>query len=282
MGGTRRPGRPLLPASLPPMLDGFRRSHRSDESTRANRTMARSLGTSRTSFADICAAGTSHVARPPALPAVPARLACAACAVLVQKSWSLPELRTPPDGGAGGALGRLHPAGGADSAIRAVLPLRAVTARSDQAGDAPPEQSRRARLDARTDQFSFCVALYEGLYGQIPFDRSDTERHVEAVLSGTLTPAPRGSPVPVSLHAHIVRGLAVAPEDRHPSMIALLAALDGARSSAQLAKRRAIAPWVWALARLAPSVVRSISSYCSTSTGALSAWSSVGPTWTRA
>ena len=91
-----------------------------------------------------------------------------------------------------------------------------------------PEQLDGKRTDTRSDQYSFCVALWEGLYGQRPLGAD--ERNVaslrEAVSRGALPPPPSGTRVPAAVHRALVRGLAVAPTDRWPSMTALLRALD--------------------------------------------------------
>ena len=47
-----------------------------------------------------------------------------------------------------------------------------------------PEQFRGRRVDARTDQFAFCVALYEALYGERPFAGATYEDLSRAVSSG--------------------------------------------------------------------------------------------------
>ncbi len=85
-----------------------------------------------------------------------------------------------------------------------------------------PEQLAGRRADARSDQFSFCVALYEGLYGQRPFAGATLEALTRSVSRGVLEPPPPGSRVPGWLRRVVLRGLAVAPEDRWPSMEALL------------------------------------------------------------
>ncbi|MEM9453857.1 MAG: serine/threonine-protein kinase [Myxococcota bacterium] len=74
-----------------------------------------------------------------------------------------------------------------------------------------------ARATARSDQFSFCAALYEAVYGQRPF---------EAVCGGELRPPPRGSSPPSWLFGILRKGLSVAPEDRHPSMEVLLQEIE--------------------------------------------------------
>jgi serine/threonine protein kinase len=89
-----------------------------------------------------------------------------------------------------------------------------------------PEQYLNLQVDARTDQFSFCVALYEGLYGERPF-RGDTVARVrKAVINGEIADAPKDADVPQWLRTILIRGLSVHPGARYPSMDALLAELS--------------------------------------------------------
>ena len=88
-----------------------------------------------------------------------------------------------------------------------------------------PEQYRGLQTDARTDQFSFCVALWEGLYRKRPFTGHNLVALSAAVASGELEPPPREREVPPWVHAALVRGLSPKPDDRWPTMEALLAAL---------------------------------------------------------
>ncbi|MEM7155497.1 MAG: serine/threonine-protein kinase [Myxococcota bacterium] len=86
----------------------------------------------------------------------------------------------------------------------------------------PPEQMSGAPADARSDQFSFCVALYEAVYGQRPYTGDSMMQLMLAMRDGDVEPAPKGSPVPASLRAVLVRGLSAAPSDRWPDMATLL------------------------------------------------------------
>ena len=89
-----------------------------------------------------------------------------------------------------------------------------------------PEQFRGLQADARTDQFSFCVTLYEALYGERPFAGENILGLTAAVLSGTVRDAPAGASVPARVRKIVLRGLKPTPEARWPSMDALLAALE--------------------------------------------------------
>ena len=89
-----------------------------------------------------------------------------------------------------------------------------------------PEQHRGEHIGPHADQFSFCVALYEALYRERPFEGSSMASLAINVLDGHIRNPPRDTKVPAWLRAVVVRGLAVAPEDRHPSMDALLAELQ--------------------------------------------------------
>ncbi|MBN8472232.1 tetratricopeptide repeat protein [Corallococcus exiguus] len=100
-----------------------------------------------------------------------------------------------------------------------------VTSVAGTPGYIAPEVLTGSPADARSDQYAFCVSLYEGLHGQKP---STSE-------AGGLS---NRSNVPRAVHALIVRGLSADPAARHPSMTVLLDALERAafpRTSAKMA-----------------------------------------------
>ncbi len=111
-----------------------------------------------------------------------------------------------------------------------------------------PEQHLGEAVDARADQFSFCVAIYEALYGRPPF-AGDTYAALSAsVLAGELEPPPHGTGVPPRLHAAIERGLRRRRDERHPSMSELIAALEQAMVPPKRRSR-------WRLAGVAAALV---------------------------
>jgi serine/threonine protein kinase/tetratricopeptide (TPR) repeat protein len=113
-----------------------------------------------------------------------------------------------------------------------------------------PEQFARTKVDGRTDQFSFCVALYEALYGERPFTGSDLTALMTAVTLGEVQPAPAGSHVPGWIRKILLQGLQVDPERRFPTMEGLLAALE-ADPSARRRNRLLVGALVAAVAGLA-------------------------------
>jgi tetratricopeptide (TPR) repeat protein/predicted Ser/Thr protein kinase len=88
-----------------------------------------------------------------------------------------------------------------------------------------PEQLLGKPVDQRADQYGFCVALYEALYGERPFDGSDFGALRAAVLSGRPRPPRLGAGVPRPLRSTLLRGLAVDRDRRFPDMDALSGAL---------------------------------------------------------
>ena len=138
--------------------------------------------------------------------------------------------------GAGGATGHFAAteAGGAGVA-HMMYPNPAATTAGALVGTPAymaPEQMWSRPVDARADQFSFCVALYEALFGAQPFGGTTlAERRYCLAHQGPAWPADlRGAPRAVA--AAVMRGLSPAPEGRFPSMRALVEALDEAGSRA--------------------------------------------------
>ncbi len=101
-----------------------------------------------------------------------------------------------------------------------------------------PEQHMGERVGPFTDQFSFCVSLYEALYGRMPYKASNQEELLAKMRVGKLLPPPKegvGRNVPSHIHKVLERGLNPNPGHRWPSMNALLAAL--ARDPAKRRRR---------------------------------------------
>jgi tetratricopeptide (TPR) repeat protein len=94
-----------------------------------------------------------------------------------------------------------------------------------------PEQHIGRPVDARADQYAFCVSLYEALYRERPFVGRDlqdlaNQKWAESFYSDVAQQLRRG--VPPGVHAAIVRGLKRRVELRFESMTALLDALEQA------------------------------------------------------
>jgi tetratricopeptide (TPR) repeat protein len=89
-----------------------------------------------------------------------------------------------------------------------------------------PEQFRNEPTDARTDQFSFCVALYESIYGERPFQGGSFDELSRSVCDGQVRAAPEGTRVPAWIREVLLRGLRREATRRWPSMGALLAELE--------------------------------------------------------
>jgi eukaryotic-like serine/threonine-protein kinase len=99
-----------------------------------------------------------------------------------------------------------------------------------------PEQFLGRELTPAVDQFSLCVTLWEGLHGVRPFAGTTLDELVDNMLAGRLQEPTKGQKVPRWLRRVCERGLAVEPEQRWPSMEALLETLAKGRTRARVRK----------------------------------------------
>ena len=97
-----------------------------------------------------------------------------------------------------------------------------------------PEAHCGDPVDAQSDQFSFCVSLFEALWGARPFVGRTAKQVAAQAVSGDVL-IPPGVDVPAALRDAVLRGLSPSPADRWPSMDALLERLQ----------RRRRSPWPW-------------------------------------
>jgi eukaryotic-like serine/threonine-protein kinase len=87
-----------------------------------------------------------------------------------------------------------------------------------------PEQHRGEPAGPAADQFAFCVALHEALYGTRPFAGSSLDELAANVLAGRVIDPPRNARVPPWLRRVVLRGLSVDSQARFPSIEAMVAA----------------------------------------------------------
>ncbi len=87
-----------------------------------------------------------------------------------------------------------------------------------------PEQANGDKVDARADQFAFCVVAWELLYGERPFAGANLRELLDAIAAGPRKP-PRGARVRPAIRRVLERGLAVDPARRFADLHDALAAL---------------------------------------------------------
>ena len=90
----------------------------------------------------------------------------------------------------------------------------------------PPEQHSGEPATAASDQFSFCVSLYQCLYGVLPFASDSVAALLGDVMTGNVAAPPPRSLVPARVFKALRRGLMVKPAERFGSMTELLSALQ--------------------------------------------------------
>jgi tRNA A-37 threonylcarbamoyl transferase component Bud32/tetratricopeptide (TPR) repeat protein len=92
-----------------------------------------------------------------------------------------------------------------------------------------PEQHLGQAASVLSDQFSFCVVLYEALFGMRPFAGRNRSEYAHRAIEGRVEIPGPNSGVPLWLRKAVLRGLSPNPSDRWPSMDALLVELERER-----------------------------------------------------
>lgn len=102
-----------------------------------------------------------------------------------------------------------------------------------------PEQMSGKAVGPASDQFSFCVALFEGLFGERPYRGDNYVELFDNLSSGDRRAPPDNRDVPGWIQRAVDRGLQVSPDDRFATMADLIAAL---RHDPSVRRRRLLVP----------------------------------------
>jgi tetratricopeptide (TPR) repeat protein len=98
----------------------------------------------------------------------------------------------------------------------------------------PPEQLLSRHCDARTDQFAFCVALFEALWHQRPFAAGTVAELLHEINQGPIWPKAAQTFRQAKIRTILRRGLAGDPDARFASMEELLASLTAAENAGRV------------------------------------------------
>lgn len=109
----------------------------------------------------------------------------------------------------------------------------------------PLEQLTAGKIDARSDQFAFCVALYEALGGDDPFRHDSLDARIEALERDA--PRSPGRGMPRRIGSVLRRGLRRDPNARWPDLDTLLEALERVPARRRLTVVTLVAPLVLAV-----------------------------------
>ncbi|MGH1342542.1 MAG: tetratricopeptide repeat protein [Nannocystales bacterium] len=103
-----------------------------------------------------------------------------------------------------------------------------------------PEQFAGGVADARSDQFSFCVALFEALCGSRPFAGRTVTELAANVNAGRIAERQHLDALPRHLRSALVRGLRADPGERFPTLASLLRAMQPSGWSATRRSTKAL------------------------------------------
>ena len=111
--------------------------------------------------------------------------------------------------------------------------VMSTTVRGGTAGYAPPEYFDDGIVSPALDQFSYCVLVYETLFGEKPFEGDDTRALRDSIRRGAMRGSSGGLGALAAYRRLLVRGLSARPEARFESMRELVDGLRRVRTSAR-------------------------------------------------